>query len=50
MSASFVTVRYCSHPGRIIGQVYTYDSAKGIVAMSPTGHFFGFEEKCPVAP
>ena len=33
-----------------MGQVYTYDSAKGIVAMSPTGHFFGFEEKCPVEP
>ena len=22
-----------------MGQVYTYDSAKGIVAMNPTGHF-----------
>lgn len=33
-----------------MGQIYTYDSAKGIVAMSPTGHFFDFEEKCPVGP
>lgn len=33
-----------------MGQVYTYDSAKGIAAMSPTGQFFGFEEKCPVGP
>ena len=27
---------------QIMGRVYTYDSAKGIVAMSPAGTFFRF--------